>query len=149
MRAGNPDDMTTMQNLLADPRGPGSKSRAALQHCLKQRIASRYDVADDKQVGVQCELGSIVALDELHAGRAQLFAHRRIDGRITTCDPMSCRQSQLRHAPHERAADSHNMQVHDVSRQTFKAGDSKRRRGPLSAASRRGASCWQTRLATR
>ncbi len=112
MGAGHRQHMAALQHLLGQPLRAARVARAGVENGFHQRHAALDDIADHEDVGVQRQLLGAIAFDELDAERAQLVAHRRVDGGVAACHAVAGFVRQRRQAAHEGAADAQDMNVH-------------------------------------
>ena len=118
-----------LQDVLAHPLGAAGVAGAGIEDGFHQRelgravgqAGSRHHVADHEHVGVQGHLVGAEAFDQINAECAELVAHGRVNTRIAAGDLVTSFAGQGGHAPHERAANAKNVNVH---------GQDYRRRGP-------------------
>ena len=115
VRAGDTEHVTSREHVLGQPLRTRHERQPAVQDCFHQRVAARDDVADDPQIRGDRQLVARITLDQAHAGRLELFAHRRVHVGIATGDAMTSGQRELRQATHEGAADAEDVDVHEVS----------------------------------
>ena len=120
VRAGHGQHPSITQDMVADPLRARHVLQAAVQDFLDQRIATRHDVADHIQVGIQRHLVRAVALDQLDALGFELGAHRRIDVGVAAGDTVAGLLGQDRKSAHEGAANAEDMDVHGVRKNAGK-----------------------------
>ncbi|MDR6234962.1 hypothetical protein QE440_002703 [Pseudomonas psychrotolerans] len=102
-----------LQHMLGQPLWAGDIGQTFVQHVFHRRIAARQGVADHHQVRRGVELRRVVALGQLDALGFQLGAHGRIDVGIGAGHAMAGFLGQHRERPHEGAADTEDVDVHD------------------------------------
>ena len=114
MRPRNCQHMTTLQNVFCQPLWAADVGHASVQYrfhqwkfrCSVGMIDTADDVANNKNIGFQCELLCAKTLYQINAQSTQLVAHRRINARIATCDFVTCFAGQCRNTAHEGAANA-------------------------------------------
>ncbi len=104
------------QHLPCEPLGTGRIGYAAVQNLLDNGHTARHDVTDDHDVRREIELLALIPLDYVDAERRQLIAHRRVNPLIGSSHPVPGGASERCDSGHKCAADTENMDMHDVFR---------------------------------
>ena len=105
------------QHVLVQPLRPRHVGVAGVEDRFHQRIAARHHVADHEHVGVTRharELRRVPAFGEADAEPFELRGHRRIDVGVAPRDDVARRPGDGGEAAHERAADTEDVQVHQL-----------------------------------
>src|SRR5690606_5144305 len=87
---------------------------AGIQQRFDDRVAAAEDVADDHAVEIVVQLAFVVPLVQPDPELAQLGAHRRVDVLVGTGHLVAGCLRKGRDAAHEGAANSEDMNPHQV-----------------------------------
>ena len=102
-----------MQNIFRDPLRARGITKAAVQHRLDQRVATRQRVTDDHEIGPgTVEMCRDITFHQPDALCLELGAHGRINLGVRAAHLVTEIARQQRHATHEGPPDTENMNAH-------------------------------------
>ncbi len=113
MCAGHGQYPAALQHMVRQPLRARHIRQTCVEHIFNRRVATRQRVADHHRVRRRDQLHGIIALGQLYALRLELGAHRWIDIGVGASDPVPQLFGEHRQRPHERAADTKDMNMHD------------------------------------
>ena len=112
MGAGHAKHAATAQHVLGQPLRPGNVVEPFVEHVLDRRIAARQRVADHDLLAVVADRIRRIAFAQRDAQLFELGGHRRIDVLVAAFDLVTGLARQRRHAAHEGAADTEDVEFH-------------------------------------